>query len=811
MKSFGHFYLDREKDIMVELYQQRERLFYVLSTPNHHTGNLISNLAKLCDLPVSYDDKGLRIIKGEIPSYIDGNNRQIYIFRLADTKIANIYPDGSVEMKASIPSISKTLMSQTKDFRLPAAKTIIKTYIRQDVKLTSDLHTHMNGNLSPDILIALGIYHQIRYPNYYIRKLELELNASQKRYMAKQRARVARQFADSQLTGKYLDRKIDDNTFINFADLILNNITHAQANMRKIRNSLAIMKDGQAVFTNLEKVYLYRYVFTKGVTSEKTILLNNIDRIKDADIRGAIFQMMNDHLSSQYGHNTLYQDCLLWIARTYQSQGIRYAEISDTTLVKRYQSVRMLEQVHEIMPAIEKETGVKLRFLAAIRRVPLNIIKDVQTPSDYLAENLMVLKGVAIDPYVAGCDFVGEEVNDIRELQPAINEIVRIARDVPDFVVRIHAGENDSLTDNMYNSIVCVRKALAKGQKMPHMRIGHGLYAPSLTSAKGRKLVRALIENNVVVEFQISSNVRLNNLSSLELHPLKKYLAAGVQCVMGTDGAALYGTGSIDEQLSLEKLLELSHDQLLTMKKTEDEILKKIYRSVSAKEKRFAQQLGSHTVTEIILDSMNHAPLELETRQDERADANVELQHQVAELPWDRMPITLMGGSFNNDRRKSRLTDQQKQLIDELLTGLDPQEYFFIIGHRLTGAEKYLVERNHKRFHIIAFVPGLISRSELYRIRRNPVKVRVSTENEGVSLYKSINYEVFERRPSILIGFDGNSAGANMMQEARNGKGKCRIFIYERCSFLKNKAATLEGYVRLFGASDDLTAMIKAE
>ena len=25
---------------------------------------------------------------------------------------------------------------------------------------------------------------------------------------------------------------------------------------------LAVMKDGQAVFTNLEKVYLYRYVFT---------------------------------------------------------------------------------------------------------------------------------------------------------------------------------------------------------------------------------------------------------------------------------------------------------------------------------------------------------------------------------------------------------------------------------------------------------------------------------------------------------------------------------------------------------------------
>ena len=93
-------------------------------------------------------------------------------------------------MKASVPAISKTLMSQTKDYRLDIKKTIVKTYIRSECKFRTDLHTHMNANLRPDILIALGI----------------------------------------------------------------------------ARASLAIMKDGQAVFTNLEKVYLYRYVFTKGTS-----------------------------------------------------------------------------------------------------------------------------------------------------------------------------------------------------------------------------------------------------------------------------------------------------------------------------------------------------------------------------------------------------------------------------------------------------------------------------------------------------------------------------------------------------------------
>ena len=60
-------------------------------------------------------------------------------------------------------------------------------------------------------------------------------------------------FKDSGLAGKYLDRKIDDNTFINFADFILKDPDNAAYNIPRIRASLSVMKDGQAVFTNLER------------------------------------------------------------------------------------------------------------------------------------------------------------------------------------------------------------------------------------------------------------------------------------------------------------------------------------------------------------------------------------------------------------------------------------------------------------------------------------------------------------------------------------------------------------------------------
>ncbi|MBQ2610574.1 MAG: adenosine deaminase, partial [Butyrivibrio sp.] len=223
MTYFTCFFLDDEKDIIVSLYKDLDKMWYVLSTPNHHTGNLIRNFAAICKLSLSEDGNGMLVAKGEVPCFIDGNNEESYIFSLRDVEIAKIFPDKRVEVMASVPAIAKTLMSQTKNYQLDLNKTIFKTYINKNLKFRTDLHTHMNGNLPADILIALGIYHQIRYPLYYVKKLNLELTEKQWIKMLKSREKVARQFSSSDLSGKYLDRKIDDNTFINFADLILNN------------------------------------------------------------------------------------------------------------------------------------------------------------------------------------------------------------------------------------------------------------------------------------------------------------------------------------------------------------------------------------------------------------------------------------------------------------------------------------------------------------------------------------------------------------------------------------------------------------
>jgi adenosine deaminase len=797
MIAFGQFYLDREKDIAVDLSMEGDRLFYVIRTPNHHSGNLITNLARLCRLETTLDDNDLKVIRGEVPCYFDGENRRMYILRLGNTKIANIYPDGRVELKASIPAISKTLMSQTKDYRLGEEKTIVKTYIRSDCKFHTDLHTHMNGNLPPDVLIALGICHQIRYPYYYIKKLGLQCTLQQISFLEEKRAETERKLGDLKLTGKYRERRIDDYTFINFAELILGNPASAAWNLDRIRNSLTIPKDGQAVFADLEKVYLYRYVFTKAQPAEEPFSGISVESLPDREVREYARQILQDRADDRYRANTLYQDLLLWIAREYRKHGISYAEITDTSLLNRAEFPAKLRQMHEILPSVRRETGVLLRFLAGIRRIPLTIVRDRVTPNDYLAENLRCLQAIAADPYVAGCDIVGEEINDILELRAVIRELVRIAGEHPGFVIRIHAGENDSLRDNVANSIRCVAEALQPGQDFPTVRLGHGLYTCDLNSPRGKKLLEDLRQYDVTLEFQISSNVRLNNLSYLERHPLRQYLRAGVSCVQGTDGGALYGTNSIDEELSLEKLLGLSHEELCRMRAAEDAIHARSLETFRMKEAAFAEAFPGGDLERWYREkAAAEIPVSADLWKDaDKLDAEEALRSWLAPLPADAFPIVVAGGSFNNSSHRSRVRAEDRVLIDRVLDSA-PENAVFVVGPSLRGQEGVLASRAKGRFPVYAIVPNRVTSAQASKLREADVGVLVSIESSEMGLYKSFAYEVFKRMPSVLLAFDGNSAAQNLIQEARNGREKCRIFLNLRTRDLAVKARTLKGYVR---------------
>ena len=814
MEFFDRIYLDKEKDIIVNLYKENDdELTYIIETPNHKTGNLITNLARICNVETIKDENDMKVIKGTIPAEINADNDEVYCFRLGGIKIANIYANGKVFIKAKIPAINKTLMSQTKEYKIPVEKTLIKSYIKKKEKFRTDLHTHIFANLNSDDIIALGIKHQIKYSMYYIKKLGLKISDKQANKLFQARCEIEHKYMYEDLPGKKLIRKIDDETFINFADLILNNPNDVEENIAKIRNSLVLIKDGQAVFTNLEKLYLYRYAFLKGKPSDDKIEItkSKIEQITDKDVKNNLLKMMEDSKSESYKDNSLLQDKLLWVAREYQKQGINYAEISVTWIVRKgEEGARILGELHDILPKIEAETGVKLRFLGAFSRTLMT--------EEQLKEGLDAFKVAARSPYVVGSDIIGEEVNDIYKFKPVIKEIVEYAVEQNDgFTVKIHAGENDSLRSNVKRSIECILESVPKGKKMPRCRLGHGLYGIDTETDEGKKLIKTMKKNGVILEFQLTSNVRLNNLTEISLHPLKKYLANDVNCVQGSDGCGFYGTDCMEEQMALTNLLNLSSEDLMKMRAVEDKLMTENESYFKLKERKFEEWLNGRNIKEAVLEEQTieiekNKDREFKIGKDTEIDSEEVLRNKIVKLPTDKFPVVIAGGSFNTLGRETEISAEGLKMLKELVQNLDNEKAYFVIGHKMQGYEKGILDISKelgKKFEIDAIIPKKIDKTLANELLENNLDgVCISTESEELGIYKSFNYELFERIKAILIAFDGNSPVSNLVQEAKNGKGKAKIYVNNENENLAQKAKNLEGYVVPFELDNDIVRKI---
>ena len=103
----------------------------------------------------------------------------------------------------------------------------------------------------------------------------------------------------------------------------------------------------------------------------------------------------------------------------------------------------------------------------------------------------------------------------------------------------------------------------------------------------------------------------------------------------------------------------------------------------------------------------------------------------------------------------------------------------------------------------------MISKNEKEKLSEENIDgICVSPETEESGIYKSFNYEIFERKKAVVIAFDGNSPVSNLVQEAKNGKGKSKIYVNQENELLRKKAEMMEGYIIPFKLSDDLADRI---
>ena len=137
---------------------------------------------------------------------------------------------------------------------------------------------------------------------------------------------------------------------------------------------------------------------------------------------------------------------------------------------------------------------------------------------------------------------------------------------------------------------------------MPNFRLGHGLYTTDLKTEKGKQLIKKMQETGAIIEFQLTSNVRLNNLSDISKHPMKTYLENDIKCVQGTDGCGFYGVDTIDEQLALQNLLNLTDEDFSKMRKVEDDIILEREEYFKEKSKSFKEFLNGRSIEKAILE-----------------------------------------------------------------------------------------------------------------------------------------------------------------------------------------------------------------
>lgn len=354
--------------------------------------------------------------------------------------------------------------------------------------LRTDLHTHSSGQVSSKGLMAIALQAKIPYPTRLLDVLNIP-------YDKKQIVRTTRFFYPP-TDGPEIGRIPSEEDAVPLDTLTTKS--------RKIlAAAMSIPPDRQVTFGDLEvSVYRFRTPITKSPKIAYELLVK---------------------YAEEYAH-----------------QGVQYAEITATS--GGLLSAEYIALLHQNLPIIERDTGVKLRFLAGL---PRNL------PEAILAREVEKLKIIGTSPYIVGVDFLGFEDNKIGELETHICEIANWAKqNDPEFTLRIHAGENRKNLSNVRESLLLAQKYNMR------VRIGHAAHglddeALSIATDLARR-------DLVMIEFNPDSNLALNNIDTAEELEMVKCLNLDIPFVICSDGGGLFQTDiwQLDDTASFAGLKE---------------------------------------------------------------------------------------------------------------------------------------------------------------------------------------------------------------------------------------------------------------
>lgn len=443
-------------------------------------------------------------------------------------------------------------------------------------------------------------------------------------------------------------------------NVLINSIS--EKDMETIKEHLMISPITQETFNKMEEVYAFRGPFTKN--------------------------------------KELFPDYLRALAEDYKRTGVEYAELSFSAFLTDKEYMQMLE---DNLPQIEEETGVKLRFLTGLWR---------HSDQEWNLDDTDRLMRIAKSPYIVGVDVMGHETNSTDTFMEELQMLARYSmREDPNFAIRVHAGENPMFMDNVkraleivYDEHKAMEEETGKKQPMPVVRIGHGLYGVN------DKVLDMAEEMKAIIEFNMSSNLALNNINSITEIPIKKYVDRGIDVVLGTDGHGMYSTFGGQEAL-LATAAGLEPSDFEKIKATEQRVIQRAIERESThprisdvpqlySDMEYSTPNGEHRYTKEVEEKYRQEKQSASKRLREKIDYTGAItdEKQIEEDTEGKIPVMLTGASKSNwpnilpeDQEYIKLTMQV------LANTLNPETTYVVTGGTNFGVEKTMHEAVHRR------------------------------------------------------------------------------------------------------------------
>ncbi|MGW7365313.1 adenosine deaminase [Streptomyces sp. NPDC054841] len=218
------------------------------------------------------------------------------------------------------------------------------------------------------------------------------------------------------------------------------------------------------------------------------------------------------------------------VARDMARQNIRYAELTVTPFSSTRRGIPeqgFMEAIEDARKAAEAELGVVLRWCFDI-------------PGEAGLDAAEETARLAVDLHPEGLvsfGLGGPEVGVPRpQFKPYFDRAIAAGlRSVP------HAGETTG-PQTIWDALGDLRAE----------RIGHGTSAP-----KDPKLLAHLAEHRIPLEVCPTSNIATRAVATLDEHPMKEMVAAGVLVTINSDDPPMFGTDLNNEYAVAARLLEL--------------------------------------------------------------------------------------------------------------------------------------------------------------------------------------------------------------------------------------------------------------